>query len=59
MPLLLKDTLLDVEALAPALREPVGLADSVLLALRVEEGVGCAVPVPVCVALPVGVPLEL
>jgi hypothetical protein len=30
---------------APAVREAVGDADTVELPLRVEEGVGCAVPV--------------
>ena len=57
--LLLKDTLSEVEAEAPEVREAVGLADTVELPLRVEEGVGCAVPVPVRVALPVAVPLGL
>jgi hypothetical protein len=45
--------------LLPAERDPVGEADWVELPLRVLEGVGAAVPVPVSVALPVAVPLEL
>ena len=45
--------------LAPELKELVRLADTVLLPLRVEEGVGAAEPVPVSVELPVDVPLEL
>jgi hypothetical protein len=46
-----------LEALAPAVREPVGEADCVLLPLRVEEGV--PVPVLELVALPVPVLLAL
>ena len=48
-----------VEALAPAVKEAVGLADRVLLALSVVEPVLLLLPVGVCVALPVGVPLGL
>ena len=49
LPLLLPD--------APVVRDAGGDADTVLLELSVEEGVGAAVPVPVNVALPVAVPL--
>jgi len=43
-----------MEAEAPLEREAVALEDTVLLALRVEEGVACAVPEPEPVALLVG-----
>ncbi len=46
-------------ALAPEVREAVREADSVLLALRVEEPVMLPVPLLLCVPLPVGVPLVL
>ncbi len=46
-------------ALAPAVREPVGLTVSVLLPLRVLEGVPLPLPVGVSVLLPVAVPLAL
>ncbi len=44
--LLLQEVEPVLEALAPAVKEPVGEADTVLLPLTVEEGVGCAVTVP-------------
>jgi len=43
-----------LEGEAPLEREAVALTDTVLLALRVEEGVACAVPEPEPVALLVG-----
>jgi len=49
--------LLLTELLAPVDREPVGEALTVLLLLRVEEGVLPAVALPVCVGLTV--PLTL
>ena len=46
----------EFEGEAPLEREAVALEDTVLLALRVEEGVACAVPEPEPVALLVGLP---
>jgi hypothetical protein len=43
-----------LEALAPELKDVVGLADTVLLLLCVLLGVMAPVPDPVCVPLPVG-----
>ncbi len=43
-----------LEALAPELKDVVGLADRVLLPLCVLLGVMAPVPDPVCVPLPVG-----
>ena len=48
-----------LEALAPAVKDPVGLADRVLLALRVVEPVLLPLLVGVWELLPVGVPLGL
>ena len=45
--------------LAPELKEAVGEADRVLLALCVLLAVPLLLPVGVCVLLPVGVPLGL
>ena len=59
MPLLLSEMEPVLEALAPELREVVGLADRVELPLCVLLGVLAPVPVPDCVPLPVGVPLGL
>jgi len=55
--LLVKEMLPLLDALTPAVREPVGETDTVLLPLTVLEGVEAAVPVPDCVLLPVAVPL--
>jgi hypothetical protein len=57
--LLLQEVEPVLEALAPEVRDPVGLADRVLLALRVVEPVLLPLPVGVGVALPVAVPLGL
>ena len=56
LPEALEERLTEAEllGLAPLVREPVLLALMVELPLRVEEGVACAVPVPVL--LPVAVP---
>ena len=50
-----RDLLLLTEALAPGEREAVGLPLSVLLPLRVLDGVGAAVPVLLLLCVPVGV----
>jgi len=52
----LRELLPLVEAEAPAVREAVGELDRVEEPERVEEGVGCAVPVPELEELLVGVP---
>jgi hypothetical protein len=57
--LLLSEMLPLVLALAPELKEAVGLADRVLLELCVLDGVLLLLPVAVCVLLPVAVQLEL
>ena len=48
-----------LEALAPELREGVGLTDTVLLPLTVEVGVCAAVPVPLLLEVPEGVEVAL
>jgi pimeloyl-ACP methyl ester carboxylesterase len=57
VPLALSELLPVLEALAPSVREGVGEADRVELALAVEEGVCPDVPVPDAVAVPVPVPV--
>ena len=47
------------EALAPALRDAVGLTVAVLLPLKEEVGVAAAVPVPEPEGVAVGVPLPV
>ena len=67
LPVELEDRLMEAEllGLAPLVRDAVGLPLVVELALRVEEGVGAAVPVllllgvPVAVGLPVAAGVEL
>ena len=53
------DTVPELEAEAPSVKEPVGLCDRVELPLSVEEGVSEAVPVPDCVGELDGVPVPV